>query len=353
MMLWLWLALIGCGSGADSQRGAVRRALAHADKAEALLSDGRAVEATAELERAHEDLPDDPVIAAWLARALATQGELARAIDLLARVVAAHPDFATARYNRAAYLARAGRMDEAAVDLQRAIRDGARPARDVLDDPDFAPWLEHSALAFLPGAALSVGVERPEGAVFWGSELVIELRVHGAGDRPLDVTAERASGPVHLVRVSEDFADSTDGPSRSIAYALRVDGEGGFDVEGLSVSAAGREGTTRAFVAPLAAPPGRSASPVTVDLRTPSAALRDIPAGALAVRRGDDVWVRLKPGERLDTSPELASDARVPYLLHKRGVLDASAWRLAGAPPNLKVIARRGRNDPVREQLVP
>jgi len=331
----------------------VRRALAHTDRAQALLSDGKVAEATAELERAHQELPDDPVITAWLARSVAVQGDLVRAIDLLARVVAARPDFAVARYNRAAYLARAGRIDEAAPELERAIRDGAAPARDVLDDPDFAPWLEHPALSFLPSAALSVGVERPEGAVFWGSELVVELRVHGAGERPLDVTAARAVGPVRLVRVSEDFADSTDGPSRSIAYALRVDGAGGFDVEGLSVSAGGREGSARPFVAQLAAPPGRTAPPTTVDLRAPSAALRDMPVGVLAVRRGDDVWVHLEPGERLDTLPEVLSDARVPYLLHKRGVLVASAWRLTGAPPNLMVIARRGRNDPLRELVVP
>ena len=85
---------------------------------------------------------------AWHARALAADGQLEPAVELLERVLRVHARFAEARYNRAAYLARLGRLDEAGPELARALADGAARSRQAMVDPDFAPHLDHPAFAF-------------------------------------------------------------------------------------------------------------------------------------------------------------------------------------------------------------
>ena len=74
----------------------------------------RAIEAFAE---AHRARPNDILLEAWRAKAFAEAGQTQEAVSLLDRVIAARPSFLEARYNRAAYRARMGDFEGAAVDL--------------------------------------------------------------------------------------------------------------------------------------------------------------------------------------------------------------------------------------------
>src|SRR5690606_6659298 len=140
VILPLLLALLAC-ERPDPELVQQKRALNAWRDGKEHLEQGEAAEAAADFEKALEERPGDPLLQAWLAQALAEQGELDRAIAVLDGVLAEHPDFAEARYNRASYLARSGDPEAAAADLRRALDDGARQPRDVLEDPDFQRYL--------------------------------------------------------------------------------------------------------------------------------------------------------------------------------------------------------------------
>ena len=161
--------LLACGA-VDPDLRAKREAVDAFERAKAQLEAGDAVGAR----RAFAALPEvHPIVAAWEARAAARSGDIEGAVTTLGTLLEEHPTLGVARYNRAAYLARLGRLDEAGRDLQVAIELGAADVRQAMADADFAPHLEHPALRFLVANALIVAVEplrhRPSSAVRYGS----------------------------------------------------------------------------------------------------------------------------------------------------------------------------------------
>ncbi len=332
MIVLLW-ALVGCfGDGGDPALRPYKTALDAANEGEALLAADDPMAAAESFARAREARPDDPVLAAWQAHALAEAGENDEAIELLDEVLTTHPGFAEARYNRAAYTVRMGDeelYEDAAADLQRAIDDGARRPRDVLEDPDFEDVIGRAEFAFLPSATLTVGVEVADGPVFWGSDLHVRLRILGAGEGPIGVTAEEPAGPVELVRVVEDTAPSTEGPFRDVRFTFKVRGAGVFESGRLHVWAAGRRTEVSPFRVELTAPPGREEPESelrAVSFTTP----RELAGGAEpSARRSDDgsLLVHARTGARIITKPALPLSEAVPYEIRDRNQPASIVWR--------------------------
>ncbi len=300
--MFLIIALMGCDR-ADPELVEQRAALDAWRAGEDALQDAPA-QALQHFADSLEARPGDPVLLAWAARAAARSGDLDGARVLLDEALLVTPDFAHARYNRAAYAARQGDLTAAGADLEIALAQGAALPRDVLDDPDFAAHLGDPALSFLPVEPLQIVVEAPQTTVFWGSEFAVRFRVAGAYDLPLSVTAERSSGPVSLVRAVEDVSMSTAGPMRDLTWTWRVLGEGTIDFGPFHTWSSARRTRVEGVQVVAASPPGRAhADPGFVDFATP---------GELAVgRQAPDAWavdgelrVLYQPGQTVTLSPE-------------------------------------------------
>ncbi len=214
--------------------------------------------------------PDEPVLRGWIAAAQARSGDLETAIATLDAVLAQHPHFAEAHYNRAAWLARLGRFDDAERALATALRLGASSPREAVTDPDFMPHIADGRFPFLPRETLRVVVDAPS-SVFLGGDLHLQLDVTGAEEHPVRVEAERARGPLRLLEVREDHRPDR----RHIRYVFRVLGRGTATLGPFHVRAGPWEGTAPPhqvqILAPAEAPP---AHPNPLSLLTPSA-MRD------------------------------------------------------------------------------
>ena len=325
------LVLLGCGAEApDPQLVALKQSIADWERGEAALEAGAPDRALEAFDAALEQRPGDPLLLSWRARALAESGELEAAVAVLDEVLLHDGSLVEARYNRAAYEARLGQPEISARDLKEALIDGGLPARDVLEDPDFQPYLGHPAFDFLPEDTLTVTAEAPRGPVFLGSEFTVMLRVFGAPDASIGVTAERSEGPVRLVRVVEDRISSTSGPIRELTWVFRAEGEGALELGPFQVWAGQRTASRRALHVDLLAPPRRGEPPADLppfELRTPS----EILAGRTApnVLLGDGfVDVLTAPGDVVRASPRLDRLSAVEWQLRKQGTVQWSLLRV-------------------------
>lgn len=326
--MWLAALLWACGTSGDPQLRGVSEAVRAWDRGAELLEAGDPGGARAAFAEARTHRPGDALLGAWEARAAAADGDLDGAIALLDAVLAEAPDLAQARYNRAAYLARAGRADEAAADLRRAVDDGAARSRDVLSDPDFSGLLQHEAFGFLPRAVLEVAVDAPEATVFWGSEASVRLRAAPVAAEVLQVGAVRTSGPAELVAVTEDAVRTSEGPGRDVTYALRVTGAGAVSLGPIQISSGGHEATLDPVVFATAAPPDRAPpAEQPVDLTTPSA----LRAGAelpFARHHRGGLLVGAQVADRVELVPPPAD----PPILYTYRVSGQTEWTIASYP---------------------
>lgn len=263
-LIWWWVA---CTSG-DPETVATREAVqSFRVGAEVLERDPAAALTAFQTARKHQ--PDAPLIRAWEGMALARSGDLPAAIAVMDELLDQDPRFAEARYNRAAWLARSGRLVEAGDELQLALRLGATRPREAMRDPDFTPHLEHPAFRFLPDEMLMVAVERPTDDAFWGSEVAVRFRVLGTGGEDVQIEADQASGPLTLVGVREDEHESSEGLARDLRYVFRVDGAGDV-VLGPFIVRAGRWSTRVAAVSfATKAPSGKRSAGEALSFTTP------------------------------------------------------------------------------------
>lgn len=311
------------------------------------LQAGRASEARAAFSTALEHQPADPLLLAWRARAEAADGDPRAAILTLDTVLGQTPDFAEARYNRAAYHARAGDLDRAADDLRRALAAGARDPREVLLDPDFVPHLDAPALAFLPRAPLDVSLKGPGGSVFVGSAATVRLQVTGLRLSDLRVSAPTLSGPFRLSRVEERLESLAGGDERlTLTWTLRVLGAGQATLGPFEVRSGPRTATSEADTLLTLAPEGHTVpDPVTVSFWRPSARLGDHqPTGEepLAVwRASDGLFVLSPPSARVRrTDVDDATAIHATYLQDRQERWQLHAW--PEAPATATVEVRRG-----------
>jgi len=269
----------------------------------ARLDAGDPASARTEFAAARKKSPD-PLLGAWEAKALAASGDREGAVALLADVLTARPDFAVARYNRAAWLVALGRPDEAAPELARALADKAADPLDVLEDPDFATVLDHPAFAFLPRALVTLTVDPVPPSAFYGTEVPVVLHVTGRLATPLSLAAT-ARGPIEITGVREE--ETAEG--RKATFLVAVTGAGRVEVGPFEVTA----GTTaRADLVSFEAqaPSDRVPAIATRDLVLPSSLLAQVPERGSAVhdRR---LYVRARDSDRVEITPP--ARGAVPY----------------------------------------
>ncbi len=334
------IQLMGCSS-ADPELVAQRQALDAWEAGQHALEDGDHSIALARFDEALQHQPDDPLLIAWKARAIAADGRPEEAAELLRPVVDRVPRFVEARYNRAAYLARTGELDEAGIELARAIDGGAARSRQAMVDPDFAPHLDHPAFAFLPDEMLIVALDAPSDALFWGSEAALRLRVIGAEGAPATVEPAELSGPLELVEVTEDVVESTEGLVRDLTWTFKVRGAGEVVLGPFEVESAGFTTTVRAARFPTNAPPGKSVPDglPALRLQTPTELVGSLEAPGL---RYDDgvVDVLVPNGARAQVSPARGAPVTYTLLERSKAVWTLERHRFSGDRP--QVTIRRG-----------
>lgn len=328
------LALVACRSEPELRDRA--RSLAAWEDGVAALEAGDPGAARADLQQAREAW-DGPVLMAWEARAAAESGDLEGAVGLLDEALALQPGLAEARYNRAAYLARLGRLEEAGRELRVALDAGARPAREVLEDPDFAEHLGHPSFAFLPRSWLQVAVEAPREPVFWGSEVSVRLRVLGAEEEPVEVRVPEVELPLQLVEVVEEALPSTAGLQRDVVLTYRVTGAGELALGPLEIAAGRHVQAVPAVELVLTAPEGREAVLHPLRAETPSALRgeREVPA---VWRDGGSTWVLLGRGARVRREPARP----VRHVWRSHGQEDWSVLRYDGWEPDVVSVSLPG-----------
>lgn len=334
---FLFGALMACSSDPELER--TRDALDAWERGVALLEEGDPASAQVAFSEAKSHRPEDALLLAWEGKAAADGGHLEVAVQLLDEALRMHPGLVEARYNRAAYLARLGKPVDSARELKRALSDGARPARDVLQDPDFKPFLEHAAFDFLPVDALSVAVEYPTETVFWGSECEILFRVGGADEvEPIGVTAEVGSGPIALRYVVEDTVLSTDGPIRDLRWTYKVVGAGTVNLGPFHVWVGNRKTMVKAIQFETLAPPDKVAP-------TPEVHVLSTPRELLA--RMEPPSVRLSPtGLLVVTEPgdHVQVENNPPYVRYEIREKSQVKWILYQYPQAIHAtVKRRGK----------
>lgn len=340
------LLVLAC-SGGDPELARDRRALDAWREGRTLLESKRAGPALEAFQRAVAERPEDPVLGAWEASARASTGDLDGAIERIDGVLDSHPRFALGHYNRAAWLARSGRPDDAGVALALALELGAARDREAIADPDFRRWLQHPAFAFLPDEVLTVAVEAPVETAFWGSEVALRLRVLGTGGHDVLVVSETAHGALSLVGMSEAEHESSEGLARDLRYVFRVVGAGPAVLGPLTVTAGPWSATVPPVSFDSAAPAGKEGAASDVDLR-PAGEIRGgwgcsptcgPPTAPLVRRQGTGADVLTVAGARLEPPADLR------YTFSREGRVVWQLWRYHTRPEVVSV--RQGREPAV------
>ncbi len=253
------IAWLGCAPP-DPELASRRAALDAWEAAKSELDAHHPDAALAHLDDALRARPDDPVLLAWRAKALADSGDLPGAIHTAERALALRGDLPELRYNLAAWLARSGDATRAADTLRAALQAGFSPlSGDVFDDPDLAPFRSHPAFVeLIPRSPLRASITTSADAVFWGSTASIRLTVTGV--RQGVVATGPLTGPATLLDVVEDVSASSD--TVSIVWTIAVDGPGAIVAGPIEITSDERHITTAAVTMTAQAPPGRTSAAV-------------------------------------------------------------------------------------------
>jgi hypothetical protein len=199
-------------------------ALQHFDAGRKLLDQDRPTEAASEFAQASRLDPESVSLVAWHARAVALAGDPAQAAALLEPVVKGGKADLACAYNQAAYLAAAGRSDDAMKALEVLLGANPESGSKVLSDPDF------DSLHDLPGFVGLLHLPEPTvtmqgeaGRILIGDTYDLSLDAKGPAGTSLDVVWE---GPDLLgfapVRVVDEREIQGDVQLRHLAFALRA-----------------------------------------------------------------------------------------------------------------------------------
>ncbi|MBX2800311.1 MAG: tetratricopeptide repeat protein [Myxococcales bacterium] len=344
-----WVAAIWLGIGCQrsdpelvSQRRAAQAWVAGRDR----LEQGDVEGARSSFSEAMRHT-DHAVLRAWAAQADAEAGDLQRAIDGMAEALEADPTLASARYNRAAYLVRAGLPEQAAPELRRALAEGAATPLQAFEDPDFAEVKSLRAFDFLPQSALVVSVEPPEPSAFLGSEITVSMTLQGIVRAPVQVRPQVATGPISLVAVTETRRAQTPEARLDLRWTWRVEGAGAVSLGPFDVQAGPYVATAPAVEVLAKAPPGAEApagAPLLLPVPSTLAQGVDLP-GAASV--DDAVVVRAAPHDQITVEPPAQRrTARMEVDLRSRVAPGAPAatttqWvlhRVVADPPIARVV---------------
>jgi hypothetical protein len=337
--------LLGCGGPGEPELSSYKQAITEFDQGTQAMEAGDLPTALAAFERAQAIRPSDVILGAWRAKVLADSGQLEAAIAELGKVVAARPNFTEARYNRAAYLARLERFDEAAKDIRKLLDAEAYTVADLYEDPDFEAALGDAAFAFVPKATVTGELLVPEHAVVHGTDVPVRLRLSSTTRLTgLDVTGT-VTGPARLTRVLEEPFDG----GVTVTWTLRVVGSGSVAVGPFWVEAAGAQ-KHQVFATQFETwtPPNRAEEePRTVSLQLPSKRVGDrTPSDAW--REGESVYVLISEGHKVETTPPAAVDA-VIYERRRKGLADWVLLQYAVSADQKLGIQIKHRGQPVFE----
>ncbi|MCO4744439.1 MAG: hypothetical protein KC912_06610 [Proteobacteria bacterium] len=336
--------LFGCPSSGDAELVPVRSALEEWREGVEALEQGEPEAARIAFQDARRHQPNSPLLLAWEATATAGVGELAAAVELLDRALMRDPRLVTARYNRAAYLARMGMPELAGPELERALAGGVMSPRQAAADPDFEPYLGHTAFSFLPDRVLApLGVEGPAGPVFLGSEFRIAARIAGADERAIGITAEALHGPAVLTGAEETLLDSTDGLVRELVWTWRAEGPGTFTVGPLIATVGERSTSLPAVVVELLAPPDATGQAVLHEARLPTPLEYGFGAVPRALVAGEDLVVVITAGDRVEIDPKPEGQPQTfVYSERDRPQYRALRWVGEGTSSRQVTVVRRG-----------
>lgn len=218
------IAILLVAACADKELAPLKDALDDYSRGRSALDGGDATSAVAAFQEARKGDPTSPVLALWEARARAATGDVEGAEALATQVITSHPDAGLAWYNRAAWRVRLGHPDAAAEDLRRAITLGVRSPYEAAIDDDFRGVLGTSAFRdVLPPAPVWARATGPEGNVFLGSDLVVEVEVFSAPGIAVEVARVGASpGCLALERVVEHQATEAGVLARRVDLHFRA-----------------------------------------------------------------------------------------------------------------------------------
>ena len=339
-MIGAWCVLLEACGCRDEQLEPFRQAVDAFDDGVELLEAQDPEGAREAFDRALEHRPEDVLLLAWKARAVAETGDFKAAIGMLEHVNSERPDLVEARYNKAAYLARSGEVERAAAELRLVLDGGAANADQVREDADFQPWLEHPAFAFLPAANLVVSAEIPEKSVFWGSDASVTLSVTGARGGVVFAQARAASGPLEQLGGHEDYVENPAGPVVELSWVFRVRGAGKVQLGPIDLWAGSRRGELDELSFDTTAPSGRE---IPADLpswrvQTPAQMVEGhIPPAAFRDRK--DLVVLIRPRDHVTLEPPSPS---MPMRFEHRenGVV---TWMVLvySSPGPLQVVVKR------------
>ncbi len=336
--MWWLVALVACGTGTpDPALADQRQALVLWEQGKQALEHGDAVLALQHFAEARRQRPEDALLLAWEAQALAQKGDLQQAILRLDQALLLEPKLLEARYNRAAWLARSGNHLEAAQALAPLITLGEVAPDQVKDDPDFSAALQGPFFAFLPKESVEMTMRAPAESAFWGSQFDLTLSVEGGGVEPARLHLP-VDGPVTPVALVEDLNAS----GRTIVLTVKVQGEGTISLGPVRLSVDGQRLEQERVVVTAIAPEDKETRANLPEVMPipPSLLLDWMPElGARSV--AGELWIRTSPADRVEFAE--AGGDRVRYELRRDGQPEIRWYRYPGLGDVVKhVLVRRG-----------
>ena len=341
-MGWILCWMLGCGGPAE-RIARLEASLDHWEEGVRALDVGDPVEALAAFSKAIVKDPASPELWLWKGRALAEKGDLEGAIEAAGQVLSRRPDHPLARYNRACWLARLGRLEAAARDLARVLEAGGVDRLTAARDPDLDVLrADPTTRSRVPARRLPAWATADSEAMFVGSQWSVRILVELPVDEPtlhLSFDGDEAA-PLELMRIVEDRVPHGSIVERNIEFIFRVLGEGEGRVGPWMARGAGLEAFLPTVPYRFLAPPG--ASPVVGRslaglFRSPEERVGGLQETG-AIRFADHVVVRGEPGDRLEASAEPSLHVEV----RQAGQPSWIAWELASEPGSRVALHRSG-----------